>query len=425
MLEIMNNNDTEYVCKILVVGVGGAGNNAVNRMIDEGIQGVDFVCANTDKQHLRRCKAPHIIQIGEKLTKGLGAGARPEVGEQAAEESREELLNLIQGHDMVFITCGMGGGTGTGAAPVIAQIAKEQDILTVGVVTKPFQFEGKRRMDNALAGIDKLKENVDTLIVVPNEKLLSISDKKTSMKEAFSMADQVLQQGVHGITDLINLPALINLDFADVTTIMKDKGIAHIGVGYGTGENKCMEAVQQAITSPLLETSVDGATNFILNFSGGDIGIQETNEAAEYVRELAGEDANIIFGIMLDDNDDSDGVTITIIATGLKDEAAQASSFGSLGSTFSNGSLGGKMNLGHTAAPHVAKPTPMSQPSFLSGFNSAVRKTQPSAATVNQDMPVVNHKINRTPQQVSPTMKKEDDSIKIPEFIQNYRKKED
>ena len=349
MLEIMNNNDTEYVCKILVVGVGGAGNNAVNRMIDEGIQGVDFVCANTDKQHLRRCKAPHIIQIGEKLTKGLGAGARPEVGEQAAEESREELLNLIQGHDMVFITCGMGGGTGTGAAPVIAQIAKEQDILTVGVVTKPFQFEGKRRMDNALAGIDKLKENVDTLIVVPNEKLLSISDKKTSMKEAFSMADQVLQQGVHGITDLINLPALINLDFADVTTIMKDKGIAHIGVGYGTGENKCM------------------------NFSGGDIGIQETNEAAEYVRELAGEDANIIFGIMLDDNDDSDGVTITIIATGLKDETAQASSFGGFGSTFSNGSLGGKMNLGHTAAPHVANPTPMSQPSFLSGFNSAAR----------------------------------------------------
>ena len=280
-------------------------------------------------------------------------------------------------------------------------------------------------MDNALAGIDKLKENVDTLIVVPNEKLLSISDKKTSMKEAFSMADQVLQQGVHGITDLINLPALINLDFADVTTIMKDKGIAHIGVGYGTGENKCMEAVQQAITSPLLETSVDGATNFILNFSGGDIGIQETNEAAEYVRELAGEDANIIFGIMLDDNDDSDGVTITIIATGLKDETAQASSFGGFGSTFSNGSLGGKMNLGHTAAPHVAKPTPMSQPSFLSGFNSAARKPQPSAATVNQDMPVVNHKINRTPQQVSPTMKKEDDSIKIPEFIQNYRKKED
>ena len=430
MLEIMN-NETEYVCKILVVGVGGAGNNAVNRMIDEGIQGVDFVCANTDKQHLRRCKAPHIIQIGEKLTKGLGAGARPEVGEQAAEESREELLNLIQGHDMVFITCGMGGGTGTGAAPVIAQIAKEQDILTVGVVTKPFQFEGKRRMDNALAGIDKLKENVDTLIVVPNEKLLSISDKKTSMKDAFSMADQVLQQGVHGITDLINLPALINLDFADVTTIMKDKGIAHIGVGYGTGENKCMEAVQHAITSPLLETSVDGATNFILNFSGGDMGIQETSEAAEYVRELAGEDANIIFGIMLDENDDTDGVTITIIATGLKDEAAQASSFGSFGSTFSNGSLGGNLNsglnLGHTAStPHVAKPTPMARPSFLNGFSSAAPKTpSQTATTVNQDMPVVNHKINRTPQQVGQTMKKEDDNIKIPEFIQNYRKKED
>lgn len=430
MLEIMN-NDTEYDCKILVIGVGGAGNNAVNRMIDEGIQGVDFVCANTDKQHLRRCKAPHNVQIGEKLTKGLGAGARPEVGEQAAEESREELTNLIQGHDMVFITCGMGGGTGTGAAPVIAQIAKEQDILTIGVVTKPFGFEGKRRMDNALTGIDKLKQNVDTLIVVPNEKLLAITDKKTSMKEAFSMADQVLQQGVHGITDLINLPALINLDFADVTTVMKDKGIAHIGVGYGSGENKCLDAVQQAITSPLLETSVDGASNFILNFSGGDIGIQETSEAAEYVRELAGEDANIIFGIMLDENDDSDGVTITIIATGLKDEASHSSAFGGFGSSLSNGSLGSSFGgmTGNTVASHVAKPKPMGTPSFLNGFGGAqarqARTAAPQAANVNQDMPVVNHKINRTPQQVSQTIKKEDDSIKIPEFIQNYRKKED
>ncbi len=327
MLEIMN-NEAESTAKILVIGVGGAGNNAVNRMIDEGIKGVEFVCVNTDKQHLRSCKAPMCMQIGEKLTKGLGAGAKPEVGEKAAEESREELTEIIKGCDMVFVTCGMGGGTGTGAAPVVAQIAKDMQILTVGVVTKPFRFEGKQRMTNALGGIDKLKHHVDTLIVVPNDKLLEISDKRTSMAEAFCMADQVLQQGVQGITDLINMPALINLDFADVVTVMQDKGIAHIGVGSGKGESKCLDAVQEAITSPLLETSIDGASHVIINVSG-DIGLLEANEAATYVQEMAGDDANIIFGAKVDE-ENSDLVMITVIATGLeeKGESAFGNSFG-------------------------------------------------------------------------------------------------
>ena len=375
MLEIKT-NESEAAARIIVVGVGGGGNNAVNRMIDEQIAGVEFIAVNTDKQALQLCKAPTLMQIGEKLTKGLGAGARPEVGEQAAEESREELLNLIQGHDMVFITCGMGGGTGTGAAPVIAQIAKEQDILTVGVVTKPFQFEGKRRMDNALAGIDKLKENVDTLIVVPNEKLLSISDKKTSMKEAFSMADQVLQQGVHGITDLINLPALINLDFADVTTIMKDKGIAHIGIGEARGDDKAMEAVQQAVSSPLLETTIKGATHVIINISG-DISLMDANDAASYVQELTGEDANIIFGAMYDDSV-ADYARITVIATGLTDNNLQNTPFGNRASN---------SVFGNTKKTSQSQPGGMNlnMPSFsLPTMNSTQFGTKAPTSTVQK-----------------------------------------
>ena len=316
MLEIMNNNDTEYVCKILVVGVGGAGNNAVNRMIDEGIQGVDFVCANTDKQHLRRCKAPHIIQIGEKLTKGLGAGARPEVGEQAAEESREELLNLIQGHDMVFITCGMGGGTGTGAAPVIAQIAKEQDILTVGVVTKPFQFEGKRRMDNAEIGIMNLKKNVDTLVIIPNDRLIQNFSKDITVVEAFQRADEVLRQGVRGISDIIVSSSLINLDFADVETVMRNRGMAHMGLGVGRGDNRTIDAVRQAVYSPLLETTIEGATGIIINITGGlNMTMGEIQHAVDLVKEVVDRDAAIIFGADIREDID-DEVQVTIIATG-------------------------------------------------------------------------------------------------------------
>ena len=249
MLEIKT-NDAESAAKIIVVGVGGAGNNAVNRMIDESIDGVDFIGINTDKQALQLCKAPRLLQIGEKLTKGLGAGAKPEVGEKAAEENIEEITEALKGADMVFVTCGMGGGTGTGAAPVIAGISKQMGILTVGVVTKPFRFEAKARMVNAIGGIEKLKANVDTLIVIPNDKLLEIVDRRTTMPDALKKADEVLQQAVQGITDLINLPAIINLDFADVQTVMKDKGIAHIGIGSGKGDDKAADAVKMAVESP-------------------------------------------------------------------------------------------------------------------------------------------------------------------------------
>ncbi|WP_101877750.1 cell division protein FtsZ [Lachnoclostridium edouardi] len=317
MLEIKI-NDAENAARIIVIGVGGAGNNAVNRMIDENIAGVEFIGINTDKQALQFCKAPTAMQIGEKLTKGLGAGAKPEIGEKAAEESSEELAQAMKGADMVFVTCGMGGGTGTGAAPVVAKIAKDMGILTVGVVTKPFRFEAKTRMTNALQGIEHLKESVDTLIVIPNDKLLEIVDRRTTMPEALKKADEVLQQAVQGITDLINVPGLINLDFADVQTVMTDKGIAHIGIGKAKGDEKAKEAVEQAVSSPLLETTIEGASHVIINISG-DISLIEANEAASYVQELAGDDANIIFGAMYDENA-QDEATITVIATGLTDK---------------------------------------------------------------------------------------------------------
>ena len=318
MLEIKT-NDADVAAKIIVVGVGGAGNNAVNRMIDEKIDGVDFIGVNTDKQALQLCKAPKLLQIGEKLTKGLGAGAKPEIGEKAAEESAEEISAALKGADMVFVTCGMGGGTGTGAAPVVAKLAKDMGILTVGVVTKPFRFEAKARMVNALNGIERIKEHVDTLIVIPNDKLLEIVDRRTTMPEALKKADEVLQQAVQGITDLINVPAVINLDFADVQTVMKDKGIAHIGIGEGKGDDKAMEAVKMAVESPLLETTISGATHVIINISG-DITLADASDAASYVQELAGDDVNIIFGAMYDESK-SDSCTITVIATGLEDKA--------------------------------------------------------------------------------------------------------
>ena len=322
MLEIKT-NESEAAARIIVVGVGGGGNNAVNRMIDEQIAGVEFIAVNTDKQALQLCKAPTLMQIGEKLTKGLGAGAQPEVGEKAAEESAEEISAALKGADTVFGTCGMGGGTGTGAAPVVARIAKEQGALTVAVVTKPFRFESRTRMANALAGIDKLKENVDTMIVIPNDKLLEVVDRRTTMPEALKKADEVLQQGIQGITDLINVPSLINLDFADIQTVMKDKGIAHIGIGEGRGDDKALEAVKQAVASPLLETTIQGASHVIINISG-DITLMDASDAADYVQELAGENANIIFGAMYDDTR-SDEATITVIATGLHNVGGSAS----------------------------------------------------------------------------------------------------
>ena len=314
MLEIKI-NEADNAARILVIGVGGAGNNAVNRMIDENIAGVEFLGINTDKQALQFCKAPTAMQIGEKLTKGLGAGAKPEIGEKAAEENADDLAQAMKGADMVFVTCGMGGGTGTGAAPVVAKIAKDMGILTVGVVTKPFRFEARTRMTNAVSGIERLKESVDTLIVIPNDRLLEIVDRRTTMPDALKKADEVLQQAVQGITDLINVPGLINLDFADVQTVMTDKGIAHIGIGRAKGDEKALEAVKQAVSSPLLETTIEGASHVIINISG-DISLIEANEAASYVQEMAGDDANIIFGAMYDENA-QDEASITVIATGL------------------------------------------------------------------------------------------------------------
>ncbi len=319
MLEIKS-NDTSLAgqAKIIVIGVGGGGNNAVDRMINEGVGGVDFVAINTDKQHLMNSKAATTIQIGEKLTKGLGAGANPEVGKAAAEENKEELTELLKGADMVFVTCGMGGGTGTGAAPVVAEISKSLGILTVGVVTKPFSFEGGSRKNNANSGIEELKQYVDTLIVIPNDKLLQIVDRRTSVEEALMKADEVLQQGVQGITDLINVPGTINLDFADVQTVMEDKGIAHLGIGTGTGETKCLDAVKEAISSPLLETTIEGASHVIVNIAG-KVGMIEATEAVSYIYELTGEDrddTNIIFGVSNGTGSD-DTVKVTVIATGL------------------------------------------------------------------------------------------------------------
>ena len=286
-------------------------------MIDEKIDGVDFVGINTDKQALQLCKAARLLQIGEKLTKGLGAGARPEIGEKAAEESYDDIKEVLNGCDMVFVTCGMGGGTGTGAAPVVAKIAKDMGVLTVGVVTKPFRFEARARMTNAVSGIEKLKSAVDTLIVIPNDKLLEIVDRRTTMPEALKKADEVLQQAVQGITDLIYLPAIINLDFADVQTVMKDKGIAHIGIGTGKGDDKAAEAIKMAVESPLLETTIAGATDVIINVSG-DISMYDADDAASYVQKITGEDVNIIFGAMYDDTQ-VDTCRVTVIATGLDD----------------------------------------------------------------------------------------------------------
>lgn len=452
LLEIKSNDRDNSGAKLLVVGVGGAGNNAVNRMIDVGIRGVDFICVNTDNQVLKDCKAPKWIQIGEKLTKGLGAGAMPEIGEKAAEENREELAEAVRDADMVFITCGMGGGTGTGAAPVIAQIAKEMGKLTVGIVTKPFEFEGRKRMNNAIGGIDKLKSCVDTLIVIPNERLLEIVDRRTSMPEAFKKADEVLQQSVQGITDLINTPSLINLDFADVVTIMKDKGVAHIGIGVGRGDEKCMEAAMQAISSPLLETSIEGAANMIINISG-DVGMLEANEAAKYIASQASEDANIIFGDTQDENA-QDTVTITIIATGLDTSNTNS------GSSVFGGGFSARPSFMSSRQPSVAAspasgpvtprpvqsapgPAPSSRPtgggsglSFLNkGFSSPTRpqpnprpSSIPSGGVVSQNVVHPNTQAAPSPaqtQQAGPAGGAQRSSgagdIKIPDFVRNKK----
>ena len=315
---IENEEENSNFAAIKVIGVGGAGTNAVNRMVDAGLRGVDFIAVNTDKQALTLSKAPIQVQIGEKLTKGLGAGANPEVGQKAAEESREEIANKIKGSDLVFVTCGMGGGTGTGAAPIIAETAREMGILTIGVVSKPFLFEGRQRMKNAESGIEKLKANVDTLVVVPNDRLLSVVTKGTTMTDAFRIADDTLRQGIQGISDLIAVPSLINLDFADVRTVMQSRGLAHMGIGIGKGESRMVDAAKQAISSPMLETSIDGARAVLINITGGpDTSIIDINEAAQLITAAADPEANIIFGAGIDENM-TDEVKITVIATGFE-----------------------------------------------------------------------------------------------------------
>lgn len=315
-----NNYMMDGTATIKVIGVGGAGNNAINRMIEAGIKNVEFIAINTDRQALQLSKANSRIQIGEKLTRGLGAGANPDIGMQAAEESKAEIAEVLRGADMVFVTAGMGGGTGTGAAPIVAAAAKELGILTIGVVTKPFTFEGKKRLAQAERGIASLKGKVDTLVVIPNDKLLQVIDRKTSMIEAFRMADDVLRQGVQGISDLISVPGVINLDFADVRTIMLNQGMAHMGIGCASGENRAEDAAKQAIQSPMLETSIEGARGIIINITGGsDMGLHEANTAAELVQRSADPEANIIFGTVIDESM-GDELQITVIATGFEKE---------------------------------------------------------------------------------------------------------
>ena len=316
-------NQREIVgANMKVVGVGGGGNNALDRMIEDGLSGVEFIAVNTDKQVLfgeNASKANGKIQIGEKLTKGLGAGANPEIGQKAAEESRDEIKQALSEANMVFVTAGMGGGTGTGAAPTVASIAKEMGILTVGVVTKPFAFEGKQRMDRAEKGIEVLKDCVDALVVIPNNKLLDICDRKTSMKDAFKMADKILSQGVKGISDLITSPGYINLDFADISSVMRNTGVAHMGIGRASGDNRAEEAVKDAIYSPLLETTIDGAKKVVLNVAGSsDLGLMEIEQASELVHQLVDPDANIIFGTSIDESL-GDEIVITVVATGFED----------------------------------------------------------------------------------------------------------
>ena len=392
MVEIMPSVENTQAW-ILVIGVGGAGNNAVNRMVDENVQGVELVGVNTDRQALSLCKAETKIQIGEKLTKGLGAGAKPEIGEAAVEENREEITELVQGSDMVFVTCGMGGGTGTGAAPIIAEISKGLGILTVGVVTKPFTFEGKPRMNNAMSGIARLQDQVDTMIVIPNDKLLQICDKRTTIPDALKKADEVLQQGVQGITDMIYNPGLINVDFADIQTVMRDKGIAHIGMGVADEE---LEAIKTAMESPLLETTVAGATDVIVNFAGA-VGMLEAQQAVEYLKDEAGDDVNVIFGTV--NADFGDQISATIIATGIK-----------------SGDITGNARTGF-AATKKAKPAPQQQAPAFSGqpiHNGKVMEEQPEE-TSQQTSYVSEAEMEE--------IEHESTKINIPEFLLKSRRR--
>ncbi|MCC0648132.1 cell division protein FtsZ [Clostridioides difficile] len=380
--------ELEECAQIKVIGVGGGGNNAVNRMVEAQLKGVEFISVNTDKQALYTSKAEYKVQIGEKLTRGLGAGANPEVGKRAAEESKDEIVKLLQGADMVFVTAGMGGGTGTGAAPVVAGLAKEMGILTVGVVTKPFAFEGKIRMKNAEGGIAELKSKVDTLITIPNDRLLQIVQKNTSMLDAFAVADDVLKQGIQSISDLIAVEGLINLDFADVTTIMKDKGLAHMGIGSASGETRAIDAARQAIQSPLLETSIQGAKGVLLNVTGGpNLGLFEVNEASTLVMESCDPEANVIFGASIKE-DLGDEIMITVIATGFE------------------GLQSGILDLD-------TKP----KSSIRSSLNTTVKQV---VKEIEEEEIVVEEKIE-APKKASIIEEDDDESMEIPTFLRRRR----
>ncbi|PUB18098.1 cell division protein FtsZ [Paenisporosarcina sp. OV554] len=393
MLEFDTSLDQLAVIK--VIGVGGGGNNAVNRMIEHGVRGVEFIAVNTDAQALNLSKSEVKLQIGAKLTRGLGAGANPEVGKKAAEESKEQIEEALRGADMVFVTAGMGGGTGTGAAPVIAQIAKEIGALTVGVVTRPFTFEGRKRSTSAIGGIGSMKEAVDTLIVIPNDRLLEIVDKNTPMLEAFREADNVLRQGVQGISDLIAVPGLINLDFADVKTIMSNKGSALMGIGISSGENRAAEAAKKAISSPLLETSIDGAKGILMNITGGsNLSLFEVQEAADIVASASDEDNNMIFGSVINDNL-KDEIIVTVIATGFSEDqnthrVTRSGGFGA--------------GRSQQAAPHQQQ---QQQP---------LRETRESR---REEVPSYQQEAPRREQQTS----QHEDTLDIPTFLRNRQKR--
>lgn len=430
MIEFQKDDQTSFA-SIKVVGCGGGGNNAVNRMVDAGLRGVEFISINTDRQALALSNAQTKIQIGEKLTKGLGAGAVPEVGRRAAEESREEIAQALKGADLVFVTAGMGGGTGTGAAPIVAEIARDIGALTISVVTKPFAFEGKQRMKNAEMGIADLKQRVDTLVVIPNDRLLQVVSKGTTMLEAFRIADDVLRQGIQGISDLIAVPALINLDFADVKTVMESGGMAHMGIGVGKGENRMVEAAKNAISSPLLETNIDGARAVLINITGSeDISIIDINEAANLVMQAADPEANIIFGAGIDESL-GDEVRITVIATGFEKtpfppkepakSAREQEKERLFGSAYSAGFGGYGAAYNRPATPaandyeasssdaeeipdfvNSARPAPMGVPTPMAGYQSGFGYSVPQQNAQQQPMGYGNTQqplFNKQPQQ--------------------------
>ena len=415
MLELTPSEEAQSKAKIIVIGAGGAGNNAINRMVDANMdQEVTLIGVNTDEQALSLCKAPTVLQIGAKLTKGLGAGAHPEIGEKAAEESQEDIAAAIKGANMVFVTCGMGGGTGTGAAPVIAAMAKEQGSLTVGVVTKPFSFEGKTRAMNAEAGIERLKAVVDTLIVVPNDRLLQIVARNTSMTEALQKADEVLQQSVQGITDVINNPGNINLDFADVQTVMENKGIAHIGIGYGKGDERAQEAVKMAVESPLLETTISGATDALVSLSG-DITLVDTSDAISYIQELAGDNVNIIWGSRQDESM-QDQIAVTVIATGL--EAHEEERNGLFAKMNYAGMSGQRSQSRVSSQPATSFARPVApQPTVRS---VATPHPTTSSVGINPNARADFQRTLNTPVQPTPTVKQED--IRVPDFLKSKKK---